>query len=82
MTSKIQNCWEYMRCGRELGGERSVELGVCRAAVDEFFNGINSGKNGGRICFAVAGTFSNRGTDGLFVKKLISCKDCPFFKTL
>ena len=71
-----------MRCGRELGGERSFELGVCRAAADTFFNGINSGKNGGRICFAVAGTFSNRVIDCTFAKKLNSCKDCPFFKTL
>jgi hypothetical protein len=82
MAFKKQNCWEYMKCGRELGGNKVAELGLCRAATDEFFNGINSGKNGGRICFAVAGTFPNVVVDGSFAKKLTSCKDCPFFKTL
>ncbi len=71
-----------MKCGRELRGKKAAEFGVCRAAADEFFNGTNFGKNGGRVCFAIAGTFSNRGVDCLFAKELTSCKDCPFFKTL
>ena len=82
MVSKKQNCWEYMKCGREPGGENVAELGICRAATEESFSGINSGKNGGRICFAVAGTFCTREVQGTFVKKLTSCKDCNFFKIL
>jgi hypothetical protein len=35
MVSKKQNCWEYMKCGREPGGEKVAELGICRAAADE-----------------------------------------------
>jgi len=46
-----------MKCGREPGGEKVAELGICRAANEEFFNGIKDGKNGGRICFAFAGTY-------------------------
>ena len=71
-----------MKCGREPGGEKVAELGICRAADEEFFNGINGGKNGGRICFAFAGTYSNCVVDGSFAKKLTSCEDCNFFKIL
>jgi len=82
MVSKKQNCWEYMKCGREPGGEKVAELGVCRAAADEFFNGMNGGKNCGRICFSVAGTFSNDVVQCSCLEKLASCKDCSFFKIL
>ena len=82
MVSKKQNCWEYMKCGREPGGEKVTELGICRTVDEEFFKGVNDGKNGGRICFAIAGTFSNGVVYGSFAKKLASCKDCCFFKTL
>jgi hypothetical protein len=82
MALEKQNCWEYMKCGRELGGERVAELGLCRAAAEELFNGVNSGRNGGRICFAVAGTFSNVEVQGTFAKKLSSCKKCAFYETL
>jgi hypothetical protein len=82
LVSKKQNCWEYMKCGREPEGEKVAELGICRAADDEFFNGINGGKNGGRICFAVAGTFSNDVVQCSCTEKLASCKDCIFFEIL
>ena len=42
--AKKQNCWEFMKCGREPGGERVKELGVCPVALDSSANGINSGK--------------------------------------
>jgi len=71
-----------MKCGREPGGEKVTELGICRAADEEFFNGINGGKNGGRICFAVAGTFSNDVVQCSCTEKLASCKDCIFFEIL
>ena len=71
-----------MKCGREPGGEKVAELGICRAADEEFFNGINDGKNGGRVCFVFAGTFSSGVVDGSFAKKLISCENCNFFKIL
>ncbi len=82
MVSKKQNCWEYMKCGREPEGDKVAELGNCRAATDEFFNGMNGGKNGGRICFAVAGTFSNDVVRCSYGEKSASCEDCSFFKIL
>ena len=45
-----------MNCGRAPGGEKTAERGVCPAAADASFTGINGGKCGGRFCWAVAGT--------------------------
>ena len=69
-----------MKCGRELDGAKVVELGVCPAAIDSSFDGINSGKNAGRICWAVAGTFCGGKIQGTFAEKRDSCINCPFFK--
>ncbi len=44
------NCWKYKKCGQEPGGNKVYELGVCPAATNSTANGINGGKNGGRIC--------------------------------
>ncbi len=69
-----------MQCGREPGGARADELGACPAAVDTSFDGINSGENGGRICWAVAGTFCGGGIQGTFAEKRKSCVRCDFFQ--
>jgi len=82
MVSKKQNCWEYMKCGREPGGNKVAELGLCRAATDTSFNGIYSGINGGRICWAVAGTFGGGSAQGRFAKTLGSCLKCEFYRLL
>jgi tRNA A-37 threonylcarbamoyl transferase component Bud32 len=74
------NCWEVMMCGREQGGKNISEYGVCPAAADPSFDGINSGKYGGRICWAVAGTFCGGCTQGSFVDKRPSCLDCDFYQ--
>jgi hypothetical protein len=71
-----------MKCGREPEGDKVAELGICRAATDEFFNGMNGGKNGGRICFSIAKTFSDDEIQFPCNEKFASCKDCTFFKTL
>ena len=80
MAKTVQNCWEFMACGREPGGIREEELGACPAAVDESFDGINGGENGGRICWAVAGTFCGGGIQGTFAEKRKSCVRCDFFQ--
>jgi len=73
------NCWEYKKCGREPGGEKADEFGVCPAADDASFCGINSGKCGGRFCWAVAGTFCGGKIQGTFAEKRDSCLTCNFF---
>lgn len=81
MTLTIKhNCWEHKQCGREPNGKKATELGVCPAALDSSYNGINHGKNGGRVCWAVAGTFCGEKAQGTFADKRTSCVQCDFFK--
>lgn len=80
MPELKQNCWEYKQCGREPGGEKAEELGICPAASDASYEGINKGKKGGRICWAVAGTFCEGSVQGTFADKRESCTKCEFFK--
>ena len=67
-------------CGRERGGKNVAEFGVCPAAADRTFDGINSGKCGGRICWAVAGTFCGGCVQGSFADKRPSCLNCDFYE--
>ncbi len=78
--AKKQNCWENKKCGREPGGAKVSELGECPAATDKSSDGINRGKNAGRICWAVAGTFCGGKVQGTFAEKRLSCIDCNFYK--
>jgi len=75
-----QNCWEFLRCGREPGGEKAEKSGICPASVETSVDGLNGGKNGGRICWAISGTFCARVIEGFFAKKQLSCRSCVFFK--
>ncbi|MFC1692633.1 two-CW domain-containing protein [Candidatus Latescibacterota bacterium] len=77
---KGKNCWEFMNCGREPDGINVQELGVCPATQDTSSDGINGGKNAGRICWAVTGTFCGGKKQGTFVKKLSTCLSCNFYK--
>ena len=73
------NCWEFKKCGREPGGAKVNELGVCPAATDTSFNGVNGGVNGGRYCWRVAGTFCKGEVQGTYAKKMLTCINCDFF---
>ena len=79
MTKKL-NCWEFEKCGREPGGAKVSEHGVCPAATEASADGINKGKNGGRICWAIAGTFCMEKAKVEFAKEGVSCMNCDFFK--
>lgn len=74
------NCWESMKCGREPGGARATELGVCAATTDERGTGVNGGMAGGRICWCIAGTFCRGQIQGSFALKFENCLMCPFFQ--
>jgi len=75
-----KNCWEYKKCGREPGGKRAAELGVCPAAINECLNGTHHGKNAGRSCWVVAGTFCKGEVQGNFAKKFLDCEKCEFYQ--
>lgn len=74
-----QNCWEFKKCGREAGGSKSAELGVCPAAAEYRVGGVNDGRNGGRGCWAIAGTLCGVQVQGTFASKLANCPDCEFY---
>ncbi len=75
-----QNCWEFKKCAREPGGAKVKELGICPAAIEEKVDGTNSGKNGGRACWALTGTLCGGKVQGIFAVKLKNCMDCDFYK--
>ena len=75
-----KNCWEVKKCCRQAGGEKVAELGECPAAVDVSNDGVNGGKNGGRICWAISGTFCGGKKQGTFAQKQASCMSCEVYK--
>ena len=75
------NCWEFKKCGRELGGVQEKSLGVCPAATEIRLNGTHGGKNGGRACWVVAGTLCGGAVQGSFGLKYKSCEVCDFYQT-
>ena len=73
------NCWEFKKCGREPGGLKAQDLGVCPAANTTSVHGVNGGKNGGRACWALAGTLCGGVVQGTFAAKCANCLKCEFF---
>ncbi|MFC1475546.1 two-CW domain-containing protein [Candidatus Zixiibacteriota bacterium] len=74
------NCWEFTNCGREPGGNRADDLGVCPAAADGRFDGLNDGVNAGRVCWAVAGTCSHDQPQCILADRARPCDTCEFYK--
>lgn len=64
------NCWEFKKCGREAGGLKSKELGVCPAYPDY-----------GKQCARVAGTLCGGQVQGTFALKLGNCQKCEFYNS-
>jgi len=79
MQDKL-NCWEYNECGREPGGYEIESYGICPTSSCVEADGLNGGKNGGRICWAIAGTFVNGKVTGKYACDKFSCINCDFFK--
>ncbi len=75
-----QNCWEFKKCGREQGGAKSNEMGVCPAASFKVANGFCQGQNGGRACMFITGTFCGGTVQGTSRDKLKNCEKCAFFE--
>lgn len=74
------NCWVFKKCGREPGGSKAHEFGVCPAASETLADGLNHGKNGGRSCWAIAGTLCNGQMQGAFAQKIGNCTKCDFYR--
>lgn len=74
-----KNCWEFKACGREPGGKNAGEIGVCPATTNEKLDGVHGGKNAGRTCWVVAGTFCGSTVQGSFAQKFSTCESCDFY---
>jgi hypothetical protein len=74
-----KNCWEYKDCGRQQGGHKSEELGVCLASTDNRLDSIHGGLNAGRTCWMVAGTLCGGKAQGTFAQKFDNCIECEFY---
>lgn len=70
MEDKLKNCWEILKCGREKGGNRAKELGVCIAAR----------KGMGHSCWAIAGTLCGGRVQGTAAMKEQNCLICNVYK--
>lgn len=76
---KRVNCWEFKKCGRELGGDKTVELGICPASMNTALDGVHNGISAGRACWAVVGTMCEGEVQGSFVRKYKDCGLCDFY---
>ena len=72
------DCWEFKKCGREPGGAKVHEMGVCPASTMKEAHGLNRGTNGGRACWAVVGTFCGGKVQDSLAMKLHHCVGCDF----
>ena len=77
-----QNCWEFKKCGRQEGGARVNDLGICPATAERRLDGIHGGKKAGRACWVVAGTMCGGKVQGTFARKCENCEVCDFFKAV
>ncbi len=76
------NCWEFKKCERQPAGRLAGELGVCPASTSNELHGIHGGRNAGRACWAVAGTFCGGVVQGTEAQKQHNCWRCDFFQTV
>jgi hypothetical protein len=76
------NCWTFMSCGREPGGTKVEDLGICPASQEYHLDGTHGGKNAGRACWAVAGTLCGDEVQGTFAQKYKNCGVCDFYNTV
>lgn len=73
------NCWQFKKCGREPGGARARELGVCLVFTETRVNKTNGGRNGGRACWAISGTLCGGEVQSTFATKCGDCLECAHF---
>ena len=77
-----QNCWEFKKCGREPGGAKAKELGICPSTVASDLDGIHGGKCAGRACWVVAGSLCGGKIQGTYAQKLLNCWRCEFMNAV
>jgi len=76
---KKLNCWEFKRCGRQFGGEKVADLGLCPAVIEISLGGAHDGEFGGRACWVLEGTLCKGKIQGNFAEKHQECDECDFY---
>jgi hypothetical protein len=59
-------------------GSDVEKYGICPVYTDDFTNGINCGKNGGRICWIISGTDNNGKNQRINSNNFLKCMKCDF----
>ena len=77
---KKENCWEFKKCGREVGGTQANHLGECPVSSEDRLHGAQGGQKAGRACWVIAGTLCGGKVQGTFARKYENCKVCEFYK--
>lgn len=72
------NCWEFKNCGRQPGGHKAQELGICPVSTSQDLGGAHDGQNAGRACWVVAGSLCGGKVQGTYAQKLHNCWRCEF----
>ncbi|MEJ2695138.1 MAG: hypothetical protein P8013_00670 [Candidatus Sulfobium sp.] len=74
-----KNCWEFKRCGQ---GERRYRGNLVKCPVPEMTSsdGINGGKNAGRICWLIAHTMCKGEAEATLEEMIETCSKCDFYK--
>ena len=64
-------CWEVMKCNNQTN---------CVVAINVKYHNLHDGKNAGRACWLVAGTFSkDKSNKNSCINKVSTCMNCNFF---
>lgn len=66
----LKNCWEIKNCGRQKGGAKVSERGICVAASEGM----------GHSCWAIAGTLCGGKVQGTVAQKEQNCMQCEVYK--
>ena len=77
-----KNCWEHKNCGRQPGGHKAQELGICPVTTYDALNGAHEGKNAGRACWSIAGSLCGGKIQGTYAQKLSNCWRCDFMNAV
>jgi GlcNAc-P-P-Und epimerase len=80
MNNEKPNCWEIKKCGRGPDSGQGDDHAPCPAATEKRLDGVHGGKNSGRACWVVAGTFCGGKVQGTHALKYDVCKKCDFFQ--
>lgn len=71
-----------MKCGREPGGEKVQELGICPATTFDLTDGYLDGINGGKACAYIFGDFCSESHTGTSRDKKKACAACDFYNEM